>query len=87
MEGREYFFADETRACREQNHVFEEMIGYMGRRDAYSDGKYTRYLPFGAVVTANTFEYLGIAPMLGHGITTEDGRVGAPPVFVMNYRL
>ena len=85
--GRAYFFADEARAFREQNHVFEEMIGYMGRRDAYNDGKFTRYLPLGAVVSANTFDYLGIAPMLGRGITLEDGKAGAPPVFVMNYRL
>ena len=85
--GREYFFANEAAAFHGQNHVFEEMIGYMGRRDAYNDGKYTRYLPLGAVVTANTFDYLGIPPMLGRGITTEDGKDGAPRVFVMNYRL
>lgn len=44
-------------------------------------------LSFGAVVTANTFNYLGMPPLLGRRISPEDGNPGAPPVFVMNYRL
>jgi len=46
-----------------------------------------RFFPFGAVVTANTFDYLGVPPLLGRAISLDDGRPGAPPVFVMNYRL
>jgi len=84
---RDYFFAPEVRAFREQNHVFEEMIAYAHRRDYYNDRKFVRYLPWGAVVTANTFEYLGVKPQFGRGITPEDGKPGAPPVFVMSYRL
>jgi len=84
---REYFFAPEVRAFREQNHVFEEMIAYAHRRDYYNDGKFVRYLPIGAVVTANAFDYLGVKPQFGRGITLEDGKPGAPPVFVMSYRL
>jgi putative ABC transport system permease protein len=85
--GREYFSPAEIVAFREQNHVFEEMIAYEGRRDYYRDGKFGRYLPFGAAVTANTFDYLGVAPLLGRGISLEDGKPGAPPVFVISYRL
>lgn len=84
---RDYFFAPEVRAFREQNHVFEEMIAYAHRRDYYNDGKFGRYLPFGAVVTANAFDYLGVKPQFGRGITLEDGKPGAPRVFVMSYRL
>ena len=84
---RDYFFAPEVRAFREQNHVFEEMIAYAGRRDYYHDGQFVRYLPRGAAVTANAFDYWGVKPQFGRGITPEDGKPGAPPVFVMSYRL
>jgi putative ABC transport system permease protein len=86
--GRSYFSTAEIRAFREQNHVFEDMIAYgtVGRL-LYDDGKSTHALPSGADVTANTFNYLGVPPLLGRTITEEDGRPGAPPVFVMNYRL
>ncbi len=87
FKGRSYFSAAEFRAFLAQNHVFEAMIAYgtIGRL-LYDDGKFTHALPFGADVTANTFNYLGVAPLLGRTITEEDGHPGAPPVFVLNYR-
>jgi putative ABC transport system permease protein len=84
---RSSFSLAEIRALREQNHVFEELVGHMGMRPTYDDGKSIRYFSFGAVVTANTFDYLGVPPLLGRTISQEDGSPGAPPVFVMNYRL
>src|SRR6266436_5386498 len=86
--GRAYFSPEEFRAFREQNHVFEDMIahGVVGRL-FYDDGKSTRVLPSGAAVSTNTFDFLGVPPLLGRTISEEDGRPGAPPVFVMNYRL
>jgi putative ABC transport system permease protein len=86
--GRAYFSPEEFRAFREQNHVFEDMIahGVVGRL-FYDDGKSTRVLPPGEVVSTNTFDYLGVPPLLGRTISEEDGRPGATPVFVMNYRL
>jgi predicted permease len=85
--GRASFSHEEFRALREQNQVFEEMIAY-GRvgRLLYDDGKFTHALPFGAGVTANTFNYLGVPPLLGRTITEEDGRPDAPSMFVLNYR-
>jgi putative ABC transport system permease protein len=83
--GRDFFLPDETRAFREQNHVFEETIAYNGIRLQYDDGKSTRYWPMGAMVTTNTFEFLGVAPLLGRTFSQEDGRADAPPGFVMNY--
>jgi putative ABC transport system permease protein len=85
--GRGYFSTAELRAFRQQNHVFEEMIAYgtVGRL-LYDDGKFTHALPSGADVTANTFNYLGVPPLLGRTITEEDGRPDAPLVFVLNYR-
>jgi len=86
--GRAYFSPAEFRAFREQNHVFEDMIAHVvvGRL-FYDDGKSTRVLPRGETVSTNTFDYLGVPPLLGRTISEEDGRPGSPPVFVMNYRL
>src|SRR3989441_2546838 len=86
--GRSYFSSTEFRAFREQNHVFEDMIahGVVGRL-FYDDGKSTRVLPPGEVVSTNTFDYLGVPPLLGRTISEEDGRPGATPVFLLNYRL
>jgi putative ABC transport system permease protein len=83
--GRDFFISDETRAFREQNHVFEETIVYNGIRLQYDDGKSIRYWPWGGLVTSNTFEFLGVAPLLGRTFSQDDDRPDAPPVFVMNY--
>ncbi len=83
--GRDFFLPNETRAFREQNHVFEETIAYQGIRLQYDDGKSIRYWPWGEVVTTNTFDFLGVAPLLGRTLSREDGRPDAPPVLVMNY--
>jgi putative ABC transport system permease protein len=85
--GRASFSHEEFLVLRKQNQVFEEMIAYenVGRL-LYDDGKFTHALPFGADVTATAFNYLGVPPLLGRTITEEDGRPGAPSVFVLNYR-
>jgi predicted permease len=85
---RAFFSPDEFRAFRQENHVFEDMVAHQGvGRVFYDDGKSTRVLPNGAAVTTNTFDYLGVPPLLGRTISQEDGRSDAPPVFVMSYRL
>ena len=85
--GRDFFLPDETRAFREQNHVFEETIAYNGIRLQYDNGKSIRYWPRGETVTANTFDFLGVPPLLGRTLSPDDGRLDAPPVFVMNYHV
>jgi putative ABC transport system permease protein len=77
--GRDFFLPDEIRAFCEQNHVFEETIVYNGIRLQYDDGKTTRYWPFGELVTSNTFNILGVAPLLGRTILPEDGRLALRP--------
>jgi putative ABC transport system permease protein len=83
---RTYFSVAEIRAFQQQNHVFEEIIAHNGIRLVYDDGVSSRYWPMGALITANTFDYLGVEPLLGRGIMLDDGKPNAPPVFVMNYR-
>src|SRR6185312_2797539 len=41
----------------------------------------------GAAVTSNTFDFLGVPPVMGRGIRPEDGKPGATPVFVMSYKM
>jgi putative ABC transport system permease protein len=85
---RAFFSADEFRTFRSENHVFEDMISYDGfSRLFYDDGKSTRLLPHGASVSTNAFSFLGVAPFMGRTFIEEDGRLDAPAVFVMNYRL
>ena len=84
---RSYFSPDEVRAFREGNHVFEDMIAHAGIRAVYDDGRVGRYWPRGAIVSANTFDYLGVPALLGRVFIPDDVKSGAPAVFVMNYRL
>jgi putative ABC transport system permease protein len=84
---RKYFSPEEVRAFREGNHVFEDMIAHAGIRAVYDDGRVGRYWPRGAIVSANTFNYLGVPALLGRMIIPDDVKSGAPAVFVMNYRL
>jgi len=84
--GRNFFYPEEVRAFREENHVFEDTIAYDGVRALYDNGRFSSYWPRGEVVTTNTFDYLGVSPLLGRTFLQRDGAVGAPPVFVMNYR-
>jgi predicted permease len=85
--GRGYFFSNEVRAIRENNHVFEETIAYENRRDFYKTGNSGFFLPFGAAVTPNTFDFLGVTPLFGRGFSPEDSKPDSPPVFVMSYQL
>ncbi len=71
---------------KEQNHTFEDMIGLAYTGVHYRGTAATEQF-FGGWVTPNTFEFLGIGPLLGRQITQEDGRPGSAPVFVMSFRL
>jgi putative ABC transport system permease protein len=71
---------------REQNHTFEDMIGlaYLSVRYASREG--TQQVQ-GGWVTPDAFGVLGSRPLLGRPLTSEDGKPGSPPVFVMSYQL
>ncbi len=71
---------------KEQNHTFEDVIGLAYTSVHYrGTGATEQFL--GGWVTSNTFEFLGIEPLVGRQITREDGKPGSPPVFVMSYTL
>ena len=84
--GRGGFKIPEFLDYRDQNRVFDRMAG-VGQMDVlYDNGQGTEQF-VGADVTTNTFSFLGMSPLLGRGITPDDDKAGAPPVFVMSYKM
>jgi putative ABC transport system permease protein len=69
-----------------QNHVFEDAMGNAQLDILYTDKEGTLQFD-GEWVTPNTFEFLGMQPLLGRMITRADGHANAAPVFAMSYRL
>jgi putative ABC transport system permease protein len=71
---------------RQENHTFENIVGY----DPFgwvpfSDGP--QHFQFEDTrVTPDAFEFYGVPALLGRGIEPQDGKSGAPPVFVMSYK-
>ena len=84
--GRRFYTTSEFLEIESQSHVFDEVIG--GNQDPvlYDTGEGVEQLIAG-VGTANTFRFLGVPALLGRGITPEDGRPDAQPVFVMSHKL
>jgi putative ABC transport system permease protein len=69
-----------------QTHVFEEIVGNSGTDVLYETREGTERLQ-GDEVTSNTFDFLGMKPVVGRTIKPEDGKPGAPPIFVMSYKM
>jgi putative ABC transport system permease protein len=84
--GRGFFQVPEFLDYQEQNSVFEEVIGGTGEDVLLTTGESTELLS-GGVVTPNTFRFLGVPAALGRGITPDDAKPGAPPVFVMAHKM
>ena len=71
---------------KRQNHTFEDMFGLVYREIRFSRSDGTDEFSGGSV-TPGTFESLGIPSLLGRAFTDQDAKPGAPPVFVISYRL
>jgi len=72
VRGRGAFSVQEFLNYREQNHVFEDMVGTSYLQVLYSRREGTVRLN-SVQVTPNTFEFLGVMPILGRWLTEEDG--------------
>jgi len=83
---RSFYTVPEFLDIREQNHVFEEVMGVTQLDILYQDKEGTQQFT-GTWVTGNAFEMLGMQPLLGRNLVPDDGKPGAPPVFSMSYRL
>ncbi len=84
--GRSWFQSPEFLDYQEQSHVFEEVIGVTLDDVLYDSGAGMEQF-IGGYVTPNAFSFLGMPAQLGRGITPDDARPGAPPVFVMAHTL
>jgi putative ABC transport system permease protein len=78
-------FAD-LDVLREQNRVFENIVGYKAVDMVLANDGSQAYQFFDTRVTADAFEFYGVPALLGRGIVSDDGKPGATPVFVMSYR-
>src|SRR5262249_16204289 len=76
---------EHLKTIREQNHVFEDIVGYTHEFTIVNDGGSVHQL-FQAIVTANAFNFYGVSPLLGREIVPADGAPDAPPVFVIGYK-
>jgi putative ABC transport system permease protein len=84
--GRQFFPVPEFLDYQEQNQVFDRSIGI--RQDGVlMTGSGAPESFKGGMVTGNTFEFLGVPPLLGRAITPEDAKPGAPPTFVLSYKV
>jgi len=83
---RYHFTIPEFLAIRDQNRVFEDIVGNYQIDVLYRDQTGTRRF-LGGYVTTNGFEFLGVPPLLGRYLASDDGKLGAPAVFMMNYQL
>ncbi|HET9742766.1 MAG TPA: ABC transporter permease [Terriglobales bacterium] len=84
--GRGGFTMPEYLAIKEQNHVFEDIIGTANLDILYTNGDGTKLFR-GGKITTNAFPFLGIKPLLGRTIVADDGRPGAVPVVLLGYQI
>jgi len=83
--GRGAFNGAEFLDYSTQNHVFENAIGMAQTDVLYTSGEGTERF-VGMLITPNTFEFLGVQPLLGRAAQTADYQPGAPPTFVLRYK-
>jgi putative ABC transport system permease protein len=84
--GRGGFSAPEYLDYVEQNHVFDRVIANDSTDVLYRSGEGTQHFS-GNFVTPGTFEFLGMPALLGRVMQPADYEPGAPPVFVLRYKV
>ncbi len=83
--GRAGFTGPEFLDYVSQNHVFDRVIANDNVDVLYRSGEGTQLLA-GNYVTPGTFEFLGMAPLLGRAMQPADYEPSSPPVFVLRYK-
>ena len=83
---RNYFPVPEFLDYQQRNRIFTDTMGVWETTTLMGSGD--RLQPLDTdTVTDNTFQFLGVAPLLGRGILPGDGKPGVPPVFVLSYKV
>jgi putative ABC transport system permease protein len=85
ISARNYYWPAEYRVLRDQTSIFQDVVAYEQDTFYYNRGDGTRQFR-GAWVTPNTFEFYGVAPLLGRELYPTDIDSSSPPVFVMSYK-
>ncbi len=83
--GRSFYSSADFLDYSTQNHVFDGAIATASEDVLYTTKDGTERFQ-GQLTTPNTFEFLGISPLLGRAAQPADYQPGAPPVFVLRYR-
>lgn len=84
--GRSFFKLPEFLEYQARSHVFQEVIGSGVDNALITMPDGVEHFD-GAYVSPNMFAFLGVPAQLGRGITADDAKPGAPPVFVMAYKM
>jgi len=84
--GRAGFQGPEFLDYVEQNHAFDRVIANDNEDVLYRSGGGTERFN-GNLVTPGTFEFLGMPALLGRVMQPADYEPGAPPVFVLRYKV
>jgi putative ABC transport system permease protein len=80
------FMTPEVLDYQEQSQVFEDVIATCYEDVLYTTAEGTESLGCG-LLSGNTFSFLGVPAAVGRTLTPEDGKPGAPPVFVMSFKM
>jgi predicted permease len=72
---------------QEQNHVFDQVIGALYENTLLTGHNIPSYSFWGWRVTPNTFQVLGMRPIIGRTFTADDAKPGAPPVVLLSYKV
>jgi putative ABC transport system permease protein len=84
--GRDSYPAAEFLEYQRQAQSFEEVIGGTGEDVVYtSDAGSEQFV--GGLTSGNTFSFMGVPAAIGRTLRPDDALPGAPPVFVLSYRL
>jgi len=84
---RGWLGAQEFVEYRSHMSSLAEVIGISSDEEVVYAGNDGAELLRGASVSGNTFRFFGVSPVVGRGLTVEDARPGATPVFAMSYRM
>ncbi len=82
--GRSMFPAIEFLDYKQQNRVFDDVMGVAISRALWTTGAAPESVN-APLVTPNAFEFLGVPALLGRASTPSDVRPDSPPVCVMSY--
>src|SRR5260370_13466034 len=72
-------------AIREQNHSFQDVLGFYNWDVRYNNGSGTRQFS-GAWATPNVFAFYGVPALRGRWFAPEDAKPSSSPVFLISFR-